>query len=354
MIDQLPADPVGIEIGDDHGAGGVAAWPRRFRGTRCRAPRAAGLPVSSAAISRAHGLLAFAAHDDVDLRLLAEDLAPVIGRKDAAIDDRDVGQRRAQSRCVTSAIDRDGRRSSRNGRTSPPPDDSANASATISFVRHRPEFGVDQPRPRGHRRSAARRSTSRPSGGRCSSGIRLPIEGCGTLISRMRMMPAPSAQRLGTGSSAGTCRPPKRRSRGERTPAPPSRSSAVEFRPHPLGEMQFGIGAFPEQEVGQPLLAAGADDEVDVAQPGLAGDELREQSRGSARSMPASLAAALQDRVARRSSRPRCADAARRRPRSPLPRVRSPPRCRRAGDRAARSRSAGRRCLTRLSTSLAR
>ena len=40
----------------------------------------------------------------------------------------------------------------------------------------------------------------------------------------------------------------------------------VEFGPHPLGEMQFGIGAFPEQEVGQPLLAAGADDEIDVAQ----------------------------------------------------------------------------------------
>ena len=41
--------------------------------------------------------------------------------------------------------------------------------------------------------------------------------------------------------------------------------------------MELGIGAFPEQEVGQPLLAAGADDEIDVAQARLAGDELREQ-----------------------------------------------------------------------------
>src|SRR5580698_6321460 len=44
-----------------------------------------------------------------------------------------------------------------------------------------------------------------------------------------------------------------------------------ELRPHPLGEMQLGIGAFPQQEVREPLLAAGADDEVDVAQAGLAG-----------------------------------------------------------------------------------
>ena len=39
----------------------------------------------------------------------------------------------------------------------------------------------------------------------------------------------------------------------------------AELRPHPFGEVELGIGAFPEQEVGQPLLAAGADDEIDVA-----------------------------------------------------------------------------------------
>ena len=48
----------------------------------------------------------------------------------------------------------------------------------------------------------------------------------------------------------------------------------VEFGPHPLGEMQLGIGAFPEQEIGEPLLAAGADDQIDIAQAGFACDEL--------------------------------------------------------------------------------
>src|SRR5882757_9651820 len=37
----------------------------------------------------------------------------------------------------------------------------------------------------------------------------------------------------------------------------------LEFRPHPFGEVQLGIGAFPEHEIRQPLFAAGADDEVD-------------------------------------------------------------------------------------------
>ena len=50
------------------------------------------------------GLLAFAAHDRVDMRLFAQDLAPVIGRKHAAIDD--VGVRAAHRRCAseTSAM----------------------------------------------------------------------------------------------------------------------------------------------------------------------------------------------------------------------------------------------------------
>ena len=39
---------------------------------------------------------------------------------------------------------------------------------------------------------------------------------------------------------------------------------APEIRPHPIGEMQFGVGALSEQKVGQPLLAAGPDHEIDV------------------------------------------------------------------------------------------
>ena len=44
--------------------------------------------------------------------------------------------------------------------------------------------------------------------------------------------------------------------------------------------MQFGVSAFPEQKIGQTLLAAGADDEIDVAKPPLAGDEIGEHLAG--------------------------------------------------------------------------
>ena len=46
--------------------------------------------------------------------------------------------------------------------------------------------------------------------------------------------------------------------------------------PHQFGEMQFGVSALPKQEVGQSLLAAGPDDEIDVAKVGFAGDQPRE------------------------------------------------------------------------------
>ena len=66
----------------------------------------------------------------------------------------------------------------------------------------------------------------------------------------------------------------------------------TKIRPHPFGEMQFGVSALPKQEVGQPLLAAGADDEIDVAKPGFAGDQRAKLSRVSS-SSPAALAAAF-------------------------------------------------------------
>jgi len=37
-----------------------------------------------------------------------------------------------------------------------------------------------------------------------------------------------------------------------------------EVRPHAVGEDQLGVGALPEQEVREPFLAAGADQQVDV------------------------------------------------------------------------------------------
>ena len=39
----------------------------------------------------------------------------------------------------------------------------------------------------------------------------------------------------------------------------------VEVRPHPVGEVELGIGALPQQEIGQALLAASADEQIDVA-----------------------------------------------------------------------------------------
>ena len=39
----------------------------------------------------------------------------------------------------------------------------------------------------------------------------------------------------------------------------------AEIGPQRIDEAQLGVGRLPQQEVGQPLLAAGADDKVDVA-----------------------------------------------------------------------------------------
>ena len=90
MIDQLPADPIGIEVAD-HGRG------RRDARSIIVAERDA---VDDAEIAAglqcphqlARGLLGFAAHDRGDVTLLAQDVAPVIGRKHAAIDDPHVRQ----------------------------------------------------------------------------------------------------------------------------------------------------------------------------------------------------------------------------------------------------------------------
>src|ERR1041384_6326288 len=45
-----------------------------------------------------------------------------------------------------------------------------------------------------------------------------------------------------------------------------------EFRPHALGEMQLRVGAFPEEEVAEPLLPPGADQEVHIRQQASGGD----------------------------------------------------------------------------------
>ena len=58
---------------------------------------------------------------------------------------------------------------------------------------------------------------------------------------------------------------PRSGARGLRTrPAQRSNARAVEVGPQLVGEDQLGVGGLPQQVVGQPLLAAGADDQVGV------------------------------------------------------------------------------------------
>jgi hypothetical protein len=40
----------------------------------------------------------------------------------------------------------------------------------------------------------------------------------------------------------------------------------AEVRPHPVGEPQLGVRALPQQKVREPLLAAGANEQVDVGE----------------------------------------------------------------------------------------
>lgn len=41
----------------------------------------------------------------------------------------------------------------------------------------------------------------------------------------------------------------------------------VEIGPHALGEMQFGVGAFPEEKIAEPLLSSGANQQIHVGEP---------------------------------------------------------------------------------------
>ena len=129
----------------------------------------------------------------------------------------------------------------------------AGIDAEERLRRHRPEVAaewidnllaiVDQ---RSHDRKQPQRR-------QWSSGKRLPIR-CGTLINRMRI--AGSQTRPG---AATACANRQRLQAAEPALAAAERGERfgeigrVEVGPHPVGEMQFGIGALPQQEVGQPL-----------------------------------------------------------------------------------------------------
>jgi len=54
----------------------------------------------------------------------------------------------------------------------------------------------------------------------------------------------------------------------------------TEAGPHPLGEIELRVGALPQQEVGQTLLAAGGNQKVDVLGLRFAGEQLPEATDG--------------------------------------------------------------------------
>ena len=201
----------------------------------------------------------------------AQDVAPVIGRKHAAIDDAHIEAVAAAIACATCAmtgwpeVEPEWPNSTASGKK-------PSASATMACV------GIGPNSPSIRRTSwpssiSGPPIASRPSGGRWSSGIRLPIDG-------MRHVDQENAHaslvRSGPVQELTGCRPPNRRSRRAKDVERFGEIFGPEIRPHPFGEIQFGVSALPEQEVGQSLLAAGPDDEIDVAKFGFAGDQPRE------------------------------------------------------------------------------
>ena len=71
-------------------------------------------------------------------------------------------------------------------------------------------------------------------------------------------------QRRGCGASSAGRRSAARA--GRNRPARAPSASPVEIGPEHVGEQQFGIGRLPEQEIGEALLAGGADDQVERRQ----------------------------------------------------------------------------------------
>jgi hypothetical protein len=140
VIDQLPADPESVEVGDHRGRRG--ADHHALVAERDPADCEQRAAVGQRAYEAGRRLLALAAHDHIDLRLLDQDLAPMIGREHAAVDDPDIGQLGAQ-RAGQLAHDRMAR-----GRARMAEQDRVGSARDRLrddvLDRHRPELGVDQ------------------------------------------------------------------------------------------------------------------------------------------------------------------------------------------------------------------
>ena len=120
------------------------------------------------------------------------------------------------------------------------------------------------------------------------------------------------ADRRARASSDGASAPVRRSQapeaplRAGRTRRPPRPSVvAVEIGPERVDEQQFGIGRLPQQEVRQPLLARGADQQVERRQVGVSSSRLdRRRRRSLGGSSSPSRACSRQRRAARGQSRP--------------------------------------------------
>ena len=89
-------------------------------------------------------------------------------------------------------------------------------------------------------------------------------------------------------------RPPKRRSRVVEVGKRGAQVLGAEVRPHVSAKQQLRVGAFPEQEIREPLLAAGADQQVDVAPGAVALPRQQPAERGArGESSPSQPAAAF-------------------------------------------------------------
>ena len=284
MVDQLPADAVGVEIADHE----------RLRGRN----RPAVVPKGDAAYAgerrlpfeRGHqlprGLLALPAHDRIDVRLLGQDFSPMIGGKHTAIDDhrrgqcrrdgaRDFGDHRVAG-CRTGMAEQHGIRRTPYG------------LRHDGWRRHRTELAVQQfdvmtvvdQRSADCKQAERRQVIVRDAAADCGmrhideqdahggflagAVIRAPPHRLWRVIAAAVFAISGGAWNQ-AGVHLGYADRPEAALAAMEVGHRSREVVAVEVGPHAGGEMKLGIGALPQQKVGEPFLPAGADQQIDIA-----------------------------------------------------------------------------------------
>jgi hypothetical protein len=266
----FPADPVRVEI-PDH---------------RCcrRCERLSIVAIGDAAhaaerrlrLERRHertsGLFAFAPDNGIDMGFLLQDLAPVIGGKYASIDDacrrQDARNRACHFRDDRMAGGRTGMSEQHGVRSQP------HRCGHNFGCRHGAELGIEEM----HDVAVV---DERPSDAQQAERGQMIIR-YATADRRVRHVDEKNAHAAGSGRA--------RHLLGARACFTETAEAALatakicdcgceiigaELRPHATGEAELGVGAFPQQKIRQSFLAAGADQEIDIAAPAArrAGDE---------------------------------------------------------------------------------